>query len=64
MVMLRKPPAKNGQGQNLLQEATVRYTNYTNEDSPIEDLHPNALVKDGTANAVNKPIDPQNIWVP
>ncbi|RWS29201.1 synaptic vesicular amine transporter-like protein [Leptotrombidium deliense] len=36
MFLLRKPPARN-EDQLLLHESTVRYVNYTNEETPEED---------------------------
>ena len=37
MLMLRKPPGKN-ENKILLNEASVKYVNYTNEDTPEDEL--------------------------
>lgn len=34
--MLRNPPGRN-ENQTLINESSVRYVNYTNDDSPDED---------------------------
>lgn len=36
--MLRNPPGRN-ENQTLINESSVRYVNYTNDDSPDEDGH-------------------------
>lgn len=36
MFMLRNPPGRN-ENQTLINESSVRYVNYTNDDSPDED---------------------------
>ena len=37
MLMLRKPPGKN-ENKILLNEGSVKYVSYTNEDTPEEEL--------------------------
>jgi hypothetical protein len=36
MYLLKKPPGRN-ENQTLLQESSVRYVNYTNDESPEEE---------------------------